>query len=58
MVSIHEPAPLHVGYAAGGQQMAVGVLLTSILADVITNIHSFIIIATNHGKAVQAWALA
>jgi len=37
-----------LGYAAGGQQMAVGVLLTSILADVITNIHSFIIIATNH----------
>jgi fatty acid desaturase len=28
--------------------MATGVLLTSILADVITNVHSFIIIATNH----------
>ena len=25
-----------------------GVLLTSMLADVMTNVHSFIIIATNH----------
>ena len=37
-----------LGYAVGGAQMATGVLLTSILADVITNVHSFIIIATNH----------
>ena len=37
-----------LGYAVGGAKMATGVLLTSILADVITNVHSFIIIATNH----------
>jgi fatty acid desaturase len=37
-----------LGYAVGGAQLATGVLLTSILADVITNVHSFIIIATNH----------
>ena len=37
-----------IGYAVGGASMATGVLLTSILADVITNVHSFIIIATNH----------
>ena len=37
-----------VGYAVGGASMAGAVLATSILADVMTNIHSFIIIATNH----------
>ena len=37
-----------VGYAVGGAGMATAALLTSILADVITNVHSFIIIATNH----------
>ena len=37
-----------VGYAVGGASMATAVLLTSILADVMTNVHSFIIIATNH----------
>jgi hypothetical protein len=37
-----------VGYAVGGAKMAMAVLFTSILADVITNVHSFIIIATNH----------
>mmetsp|Transcript_14978 Transcript_14978/g.36224 ORF Transcript_14978/g.36224 Transcript_14978/m.36224 type:complete len:494 (+) Transcript_14978:130-1611(+) len=37
-----------IGWAVGGPSMALGVLLTSILADVMTNVHSFIIIATNH----------
>ena len=37
-----------MGYAVGGASMATATLLTSILADVITNVHSFIIIATNH----------
>mmetsp|Transcript_36651 Transcript_36651/g.58871 ORF Transcript_36651/g.58871 Transcript_36651/m.58871 type:complete len:482 (-) Transcript_36651:508-1953(-) len=37
-----------IGYAIGGAKMATAVLLTSILADVVTNVHSFIIIATNH----------
>jgi hypothetical protein len=37
-----------IGYAVGGASMAGAVLATSILADVMTNIHSFIIIATNH----------
>jgi fatty acid desaturase len=37
-----------IGFAIGGQQMALAFFLTSVLADVMTNIHSFIIIATNH----------
>ena len=37
-----------LGYAVGGASMAGAVLATSILADVMTNVHSFIIIATNH----------
>ena len=37
-----------VGYAVGGAQMATAVFLTSFLADLMTNVHSFIIIATNH----------
>ena len=37
-----------VGYAIGGAQMAAATLATTLLADLFTNLHSFIVIATNH----------
>jgi fatty acid desaturase len=37
-----------VGYAIGGAQMAMATLATTLLADLFTNLHSFIVIATNH----------
>ena len=37
-----------IGYAIGGTQMAVATLATTVLADMFTNLHSFIVIATNH----------
>jgi fatty acid desaturase len=37
-----------IGYAIGGTQMAIATLATTVLADMFTNLHSFIVIATNH----------
>jgi|Transcript_1141 hypothetical protein len=37
-----------LGYAVAGPAGALAFFMTSVLADVMTNIHSFIIIATNH----------
>jgi fatty acid desaturase len=37
-----------IGYAIGGPKAALAWFMTSVLADVMTNVHSFIIIATNH----------
>merc|ERR1712216_936503 len=37
-----------IGYAIGGPKAALAWWMTAVLADVITNVHSFIIIATNH----------
>ena len=37
-----------IGYAIGGKSVALAWLITAVMADVMTNVHSFIIIATNH----------
>ena len=37
-----------IGYAIGGPKAALAWWMTAVLADVVTNVHSFIIIATNH----------